>query len=389
MRHNRCEMALRAARRIRGVALAATLVAAAVAATTAPHAPAATHAAPPSLRQLAKRIVDVGVPGAVVLVRDERGARAGVAGWGDVAAKERFGPDHRFRIGSLTKSYVATVVLQLAAEGVLTLDDSVERWLPGLVPNGSAITLRQLLNHTSGIWNYTDDQELLAKLVADPLAAWPPEALVAVATSHGPRFPPGSQWSYSNTGYILLGLVVEKASGTPLNEQLRRRIFEPLALTRTSLPPGPALEPPFAHGYALRGNGLIPTPGGRPVDVTAWNPSWAWAAGGVVSTARDIARFYGALLGGELLRPAELAAMRTTVPIPNSGGQSRYGLGLLSVSLRCGTAWGHTGSVPGYESFAFSSRDGARQTVVLVNANIGTDRQGNRVGDALGSAFCR
>jgi D-alanyl-D-alanine carboxypeptidase len=297
MRHNHLEMAVRAARRIRGVALAATLVAAAVAATTAPHAPAATQAAPPSLRQLAKRIVDVGVPGAVVLVKDERGTRAGVAGWGNLNTRERFGPDHRFRIGSLTKSFVATVVLQLAAEGVLTLDDAVERWLPGLVPNGGAITLRQLLNHTSGVWNYTDDQDLVAKLVADPLAAWTPEALVAVATSHRPLFAPGSRGSYSNTGYILLGLVVEKASGTPLTEQLRRRIFEPLALTHTSLPPGPALEPPYAHGYALRGNGLIPTPGGRPVDVTAWNPSWAWAAGGIVSTARDIARFYEALLG--------------------------------------------------------------------------------------------
>jgi D-alanyl-D-alanine carboxypeptidase len=376
--------------RLGRLAFVTTLLLTALAAALVSPAPAAettTTAAPPSLRQLAKRIVDVGIPGAVVLVRDERGLRAGVAGWGNLRPKQRFGPDHRFRIGSVTKTFVATIALQLVAEGVLTLDDSVERWLPGLVPNGGAITLRHLLNHTSGIYNYTDDQAFVEALIRNPLAIQTPEQLVAVATRHRPLFAPGSDWSYSNTGYIVLGLVVEKATGTPLVAQLRTRIVDRLGLTRTSLPTVPALDAPFAHGYLLPGNGGIPNPGGRPVDTTAWSPSWAWAAGAVVSTARDIARFYQALLGGELLGPAQLAVMRTTVAI--RGTADEYGLGLQKVSLPCAAAWGHGGSVPGYLTLAVSSANAARQAVVLVNASPTTTRQAIRIDEALRSAFCR
>jgi D-alanyl-D-alanine carboxypeptidase len=382
---------MRAAPRIRPgrTVLAAALLLVALLVSLAPTSPAAASstAAPPSLRQLAQRIVDVGLPGAVVLVRDDRGVRAGVAGWGHLRPKERFGPDHRFRIGSVTKSFVATVVLQLVAEGVLTLDDSVERWLPGLVPNGSAITLRHLLNHTSGIYNFTDDPALVRALLRDPLAVHTPEQLVAIATRHRPLFSPGAAWSYSNTGYIVLGLVVEKATGTSLGDQLRARIVSPLGLTGTSLPAAPTLEAPFAHGYLLRGNGALPTPGGRPVDVTVWSPSWAWAAGGVVSTARDIARFYHGLLGGELLAPAQLAAMRTTVAIPRTADE--YGLGLQEVSLPCGTSWGHGGAVPGYLTLAVSSANTRRQAVVLVNASPSSERQAVRIDEALRGAFCR
>jgi D-alanyl-D-alanine carboxypeptidase len=368
--------------------VAAILAMALVAASLlAAQAPAATQAAPPSLRQLAKRIVDVGIPGAVVLVRDANGLRAGVAGWGDLRAKQRFGPDHRFRVGSLTKTYVATIVLQLAAEGVVGLNDPLERWLPGLVPNGSAITLRQLLNHTSGVYNYTDDQEFVRRVITSPLTAWTPQQLVAIATRHRPVFPPGTSWSYSNTGYILLGLVVEKATGTLVGEELQRRIVQPLGLTRTSMPSAPTLDAPFAHGYLLAGNGEVPTPGGRPVDVTAWHPGWAWAAGAVVSTAREIEHFYAALLGGRLLQPAQQAELLRTVRIP--GGADEYGLGLQKLYLRCGIAWGHGGSVPGYLTLAAASVDGSREAVVLMNATPSTTRQGDRIGEALTSAFCR
>jgi D-alanyl-D-alanine carboxypeptidase len=356
-------------------------------APSAPAAQATNTAATPSLRQLAKRIVDVGVPGAVVLVSDERGVRAGVAGWGNLRSRERFGPDHRFRIGSLTKTFVATIVLQLVAEEVLSLDDPVERWLPGLVPGGGAITLRHLLNHTSGIYNYTDDQAFLDAVVRDPLSVRTPEQLVAVATAHPPRFPPGTDWSYSNTGYILLGLVVEKATRTSVAEQLRARIVNRLGLTRTSLPSAATLEAPFAHGYLLPGNIELPTPGDRPLDVTAWSPSWAWAAGAIVSTARDIARFYRALLGGELLAPRELTAMRTTTRI--FGTTDEYGLGLQKVSLPCGWGWGHGGSVPGYLTLALGTEDGSHLAVVLLNATPTTSRQGMRIDEALLSAFCR
>lgn len=359
----------------------------ALAPATAAARPSADTAAPPSLRQLAKGLVAAGAPGAVVYVRDARSARVGTAGYANLRTKQRLGGDHAFRVGSITKTFVATVVLQLVAEGVVRLEDSVERWLPGLVPNGQAMTLRQLLNHTSGIYNYTDDPAVIRSLARNPLANWPPTALVQVATAHRPLFAPGTSWSYSNTGYILLGLVVEKATRQPLADELRRRVFEPLELRRTSLPSAPTLAAPYARGYLPPGNGLVATPRGRPADVTAWSPSWAWAAGALVSTAADLGRFYSALLGGELLAPAQLSALKTTVPV--SGGPDQYGLGLMHTPLTCARAWGHGGAVPGYTALAFSSEDASHQAIVLVNTSIGGNRLGLRFGDALGSAFCR
>jgi D-alanyl-D-alanine carboxypeptidase len=355
--------------------------------STAAARPDATRAAPPSLRQLAKGIVAAGSPGAVVLVHDAKGTRAGAAGYASVRTRERLGAEHVFRVGSITKTFVSVVVVQLATEGVLGLDDPVERWLPGVVPNGQAITLRQLLNHTSGIYNYTEDPALIRSLARNPLAVWPPAALVELANAHRPLFAPGSEWSYSNTGYILLGLVVEKATGQPVAEALRRRIFAPLGLTRTSFPSVPTLPPPFAHGYLPPGNGLVPTPRGRPADVTLFSPSWAWAAGALVSTAGDLARFYTALLAGELVGAEALREMKTTVSV--RGTSDRYGLGLFHTPLSCATVWGHGGAVPGYTSLAFSSEDGSRQAILLVNTSIGGNRLGLRVVTALESAFCR
>ena len=320
-----------------------------------------------------------------MLVRDSNGVRAGAAGYANLRTKERMRVDHAFRVGSITKTFVATVVLQLAAEGTLGLDDAMERWLPGLVPNGQAITLRQLLNHTSGIYNYTDDQAFFSSLTRNPRRVLTPVELVAVATKHGPNFDPGRSWSYSNTGYILLGLVIEKATATPLEQELRERIFQPLALTHTSFPVVPTLPRPFARGYLPVG--LVRTPNGKPIDVTVWSPSWAWAAGALVSTAGDLARFYGALIRGELLAAEQLREMKTAVPISN--GPSQYGLGLASESSNCGRVLGHTGGVPGYTSIAYSSEDGGRQTVVLINTSPGSDRLASRLGNAFGSALCR
>ncbi len=320
-----------------------------------------------------------------MLVRDSNGVRAGAAGYANLRTKERMRVDHAFRVGSITKTFVASVVLQLAAEGTLGLDDALERWLPGLVPNAQAITLRQLLNHTSGIYNYTDDQAFFSSLTRNPRRVLTPVELVAVATKHGPNFDPGRSWSYSNTGYILLGLVIEKATATPLEQELRERIFQPLALTHTSFPAAPTLPRPFARGYLPVG--LVRTPNGKPVDVTVWSPSWAWAAGALVSTAGDLARFYGALVRGELLPAEQLREMKTAVPITN--GPSQYGLGLASDPSDCGRVLGHTGGVPGYTSIAYSSEDGGRQTVVLINTSPGSDRLASRLGNAFGSALCR
>jgi D-alanyl-D-alanine carboxypeptidase len=184
---------------------------------------------------------------------------------------------------------------------------------------------------------------------------WTPREIVAIATAHKPRFAPGAGWSYSNTNYYVLGLIVEAATKHSLASELRRRIFAPLHLRATSLPTEPRIAGRHADGYFL----------GPLEDVTVGSPSVVWAAGALVSNADDLARFYGALLGGRLLRPDLLRAMETLItPVPDFS----YGLGLQKVRSPCGALWGHSGGSPGYIANAFNSKDGTRQVVVLVNA---------------------
>jgi D-alanyl-D-alanine carboxypeptidase len=267
-------------------------------------------------------------------------------------------PDDRFRVGSITKTFVATVTLQLVAERKLALDDSVDRWLPGLVPNGAHITVRQLLNHTSGLFDFGGDQDFVRQAVRNPLRAWTPHEIIGIATAHPLNFEPGAGWSYSDTNYFVLGLIVEAATGRPLARELRLRILAPLHLRATSLPTAPRIAGRHAHGYFL-----------RPLeDVTIGSPSVQWAAGALVSNADDLARFYRALLGGRLLRADLLRLMRTTVAAPLLGPGHAYGLGLQRLPSPCGTLWGHTGASPGYAADALNSKNGQRQVVVLVNA---------------------
>jgi D-alanyl-D-alanine carboxypeptidase len=276
----------------------------------------------------------------------------------------RLDPPHRIkttdqvRVGSITKSMVATVALQLVGEGRLHLGDTVEHWLPGLVPGGDQITIRMLLNHTSGIYNYTDDPDFIPAILADPYRHWSPQELVGIATSHDPVFPPGTGWSYSNTGYILIGLVLEKASGTPIQTLLNRRVIKPLHLSDTFFATSGRFRGSYAHGYAPPG--LL---GDDYVDVSGWPPSWAWAAGAVVSNADDLARFYTALMSGRLLAPRLLTQMTTTVEVGDGFG---YGLGIYTMTTPCGQIWGHDGGIPGYVSFAYTDRHGSRSSVVLL-----------------------
>jgi D-alanyl-D-alanine carboxypeptidase len=312
-------------------------------------------------------LVAAGVPGVVVLVHGKNGTLRLASGHSNLARKTPMRVTDRFRVGSITKSFVATVVLQLVGEGKLSLDDTVEHWLPGVVPNGDKITLRNLLSHRSGLYDYLSDPRVLKPYLSGNFGyRWTPRGLVAVSASHKPLFAPGTTTSYSNTNYLVLGLIVEKATGNSIGAELKRRIFAPLQLRSTSLDTSPRMRPPYAHGYLVQGKQLQ--------DVTSVSPSYAWTAGAIVSTADDLARFYRALLGGRLLGADELRAMET----PKNG----YGFGLartpLPQSWGCGGArWGHDGALAAYSSIALNSKDGKKQMVVLVNSLTLDDKVGD------------
>jgi len=349
------------------------LTVALVAATAGAPAVAANAA----LKPLAQRIVAAGAPGAVVYSRTPTAVHAVAAGHADVTKKTRLTPGMSFRVGSITKSFVSVMVLQLVAEGMLKLDDTVEQWLPGALPNGTAITLRHLLNHTSGVPNYLDNESLLHAMNANKKRAWTPLELLAYAAGP-PEFAPGSSFAYSNTNYLVLGLIVEAATGHPLAAELQTRILTPLQLGHTTFPASTVMPPPFAHGYA-------PGVNGRRVDVSAWHPSYAWAAGALVSTADDLARFYSALLSGRLLAQPQQAELLRTSGV----GEGRdYALGIFEKRFRCGIGWGHNGGLPGYTSIAFASPDGSRVAVVLVNDSISRAREVVARDNAITGAFC-
>lgn len=271
-------------------------------------------------------------------------------------------PSDRFRIGSETKVFVATVVLQLVGDDKLSLAETVERRLPGLVPNGGKITVRQLLNHTSGLFDYAEDKTFIEQ-VDNPRKHWAPRQLVELATAQTPLFAPGTRHSYSNTGYILLGLIVEKATGNSLPAELRKRIFAPLRLHATSFPTAPGIAGRYAHGYTRYRKTRL-------TDISVFSPSILGAAGAIISNADDLARFHQALLRGRLLRSDLLAAMKTTVPVHESGGHQAYGLGLTWTRFGpCGVFWGHGGGTFGYETFTDSSGNGKRDLVISVNTD--------------------
>ncbi len=317
-----------------------------------------------TLRQDIDALVAGGAPGAIVLVRDGDRKTHLTAGVANLATQRAMQPTDHYRIASLTKSYVATVVLQLVAEGRLRLSDNVERWLPGLVPKGDKITLRQLLNHTSGLYDHEKDPEVLKPYLSGDLAYyWSPRRLVKLAVSRKARFAPGAteRSSYSSTNYLVAGLIVEAVTGKSLGAELKRRIFRPLGLRATRYPSRTTRMPSaYAHGYFLLGQPPL-------ADLSAFSPSLSGPAGAIVSTVDDVGRFYRALLSGRLLNRRFLRAMQRTLPSATGDLGQRYGLGVERFATSCGVAWGHSGSFPGYWTYAFTSATGRRQAVLMAN----------------------
>jgi CubicO group peptidase (beta-lactamase class C family) len=368
-------------------ALTCTFAAYAASAVASPGDAATTPTPQERLRELVERDVRAGAPGVIVRVDNGSGRVIEIA---EQAAWSR--RDHlltaadRFRMGSNTKTMVATVVMQLVAEHRLALTDSVDTRLPGLVPDGQNITLRMLFNHTSGLFNYLNDPAVLKAFTGQDTRVWTPEEVLATAVDHPPLFAPGTQYFYSNTNYLLLGMIAEKVTGESLADLVQQRIAKPLHLRNTYLVTGAdhRNNPTLAHGYepdADRIAALLPpgTPPGtafagpsRPhghVDTTNVNLSTEWAAGAMVSTTQDWARFHTALMSGRLLPPAELQQMKTTVSEGSDTPNRRYGLGLEQVVTPCGTVWGHDGQVPGYSSEAYTDSTG-RRTVSVFTATI-------------------
>lgn len=302
-----------------------------------------------------KRVVSAGVPGVLVLVRDGDHTQTAAAGLADLAAHRKLRPEDRFRVGSVTKTFVATIVLELAAEKRLRLDDPVARWLPGLLPDGGRITIRDLLAHRSGLADVADDPEVLN----GSRAAWSPRRLVALVARRPRVGAPGGAFHYSSTNYLVLGLLVPRVTGRSVAEELRRRIIGPLHLRATAYRPGP-LSGRYVHGYRLVSHQGVVDPTAAPRDLELQSARWAGASGDLVSSAGDLARFLAALLRGKLLPPRELRAMEAVSP--------RYGLGLAVYPTRCGLAWGHTGNLNGVLTIAWSTRDGRRQAVLMANA---------------------
>ncbi|GAA1023331.1 D-alanyl-D-alanine carboxypeptidase [Acrocarpospora pleiomorpha] len=341
-------------------------------------------------RVLGKAVTEGDVPGILAEIRDHHRRWFGSAGVADTAIGSKRRASHRFRIGSATKAFVATVMLQLVAERKVGLDDTVEKWLPGLVHgnghDGAAVTIRQLLNHTSGIFDYLRDQGAVNQY-PNPS----PQQLVQIAMTHPASFQPGASWEYSQTNYALVGLIIERASGGALADEIARRIARPLGLAGTYLPGGAdtkILGPHSRHYTRLYQTG----PDAPTYDVTELNTSPFWAAGGMISTAGDLNRFFGALLGGRLLPPAQQREMFTMVPTKDWLPDTTYGLGVSTVKLPCGTTvWGMGGAIYGSWSYAYGSRDGKHLVATNVNGDWASGRWKDPIGifnDVLQAEFC-
>jgi D-alanyl-D-alanine carboxypeptidase len=315
--------------------------------------------------------------------------REAAAGLANVETGEQLTPAHRFRVASVSKVFIATVVLQLVDEGALALDGDAAPLVPDT-------TIIQLLNHTSGLPNADLFDDLVAFFEPyrrNPEHRWDvsPHDLLAHVVEMPRLFPSGKGWAYSGSNYLALGLLVEETTGATLRDELQRRIFEPLGLAGTDLPEKSSDDHGLARSYLPPDNPLIPGPG--PVDVTTLDLPFNWAGGGIVSIPRDVARFLEALLGGELLSSGSRAEMLHTVPSdwPETDG---YGLGIGRITSvmgrvpsQCGGAWGHLGLGP-YTAIAIASEDGTRQAVVLANSGVMAEEQWDALGRLAWAGYC-
>lgn len=303
-------------------------------------------------------MAEAGIPGVQVgLWMPGRGDYVRSFGVADKATGAPMTDSLYMRIGSETKTFTATAVLQLVDDGLVGLDDPIAKYIPG-VPDGEHIPIRDLLDMRSGLFSYTQDDAFVNALLTDPNRVFTPEELLAYAFTHDNQFPPGSEYYYSNTNYILLGLVVEKMSHQSIRDFVHQRILRPGHMRHSLFPVGAEFPEPHARGYTDQ------TLTGEVADATDWNPSWGWAAGSMISDLYDLKLWAKIAATGTLLSPATQAERLDVLPtgFPGVG----YGLGILNVN-----GWiGHNGSLPGYESLTIYLPELDATLVLLLNTDI-------------------
>ena len=322
------------------------------------------------------------LPGGVAVVRDGADITRSSAGYSDVDTRTGFVPQTHVRAASITKTFVAATLLQLVAEGMVDLDTSIETYLPGRIRgegiDANAITVRQLLRHQSGLPEYFDAD---TKPPAEPVAG---DQLLDAALTRRAQFAPASAIKYTNTNYVIAGLLIEKLTGHPAADEITRRIIVPLELSDTYFPAlaDTGLRTPFAHGYEM-------TDGNRK-DVTVFNASAAGMAGSLVSTNEDTSAFITALLDGRVVPPAQLRAMMDTVDWTDAGPGFHYGLGLTGIDLDCGVkVWGHGGDIDGYHSLMAKGFDQPAVSITFTQAPPETDSlAGDPRAEVLNAVYC-
>lgn len=343
------------------------------------------------------------LPGAVVVLRTPQGEFTMTYGGTELHGATPPAPDSHFRIGSVTKSMTAAVILQLAEAGSLRLDDPVATYRPD-VPGGAGITIGQLLDMRSGLANYTADADFWPTLEREPDKAWTPDELLAIGFATPPRAP--GSFEYCNTNTVLLGLIAEQLDGKPLSAIFRDRLFAPLGMTDTLLPDADAnsIPAPSARGYvfdSLRYVFLdVPYPAAireaaqagtlLPTDFTDLNPSWAWAAGGVISTASNLATWIEALVGGELLDAAYQRRWRESLrpTNPSDPNSLQYGYGIVQVRVGGNRIFFHNGELPGFNTFA--GHDPVNRVTLVVWTSLPVSVDGRGPAEAIaGRLFAR
>ncbi|MEU2286989.1 serine hydrolase domain-containing protein [Streptomyces sp. NPDC013178] len=339
-----------------------------------------TPAVQRQIDQAVQRVMkQASVPGVSVGIwTPDRGRYVKSFGVADRSTGEKMRPDLFMRIGSETKTFTVTAVLELVDEGRIGLDDTIDKYVAG-VPNGNKITLRQLAGMRSGLFNYTEDDGFFKAMTSDPQRSFSPQQLLDYAFDHPVMFQPGAEFDYSNTNLILLGLVVQKVSGQSVGNYIQEHVLDPTGLKDTLFPTGNEFPEPHAQGYTDQ------TADGGIEDTADWNPSWAWAAGAMISTLDDLRVWARTVATGKLpdgdtlISPAVQKQRLTTPPttIPGAG----YGLGIFNVQ-----GWiGHNGSLPGYESLTVYLPSAQTTLVVVLNTDISykNEEPSTLFGDAI------